>query len=70
MYYMQRDSDWNIKPGFLVETLRRFEAKQCEAEDFGPTKHEKSLFNAWGGFSLVCADLPKNESFYLIGDVS
>lgn len=67
---MQRDSDWNIRPGYNTETLKRYEARACVAEDFGKTEHEKKLFYAWAGFSLVCADLPKNESFYMIGDNS
>jgi|APSaa5957512535_1039671.scaffolds.fasta_scaffold78684_1 hypothetical protein len=70
IYYMQKDSDWNINPGYNTVTLKRYEAKQCEAQDFGTTKHEQSLFYAWAGFSLICADLPKDESFYMIGDVS
>ena len=53
-----------------MQTITRYEAKQCEASDFGPTDKEQKLFHLWTGFSLICADIPKDESFYIVGDVS
>jgi hypothetical protein len=70
IHYLQVDDDWNIDPGKNTQTIIRYEAKQCEPSDFGPSEREQHIFSLWVGFSLVCPDIPKDKSLYMVGDVN
>jgi hypothetical protein len=55
-YFVEETVDWN-KPKKDRYTRVNHTAERCRQEHFGDSEHDKTLFEAWASFSMVCLNL-------------
>ena len=50
VYFTQTTNDWVKNVGFNTQTVKRYEARECELADFGTYHNAKTLWDIWAGF--------------------
>ena len=68
MYYLQKKNDWLTVMGQNTPTFKRYPWKICQQSDFGDSEESKKYFAAWGGFDLICPNMPEGETFFVEGE--
>ena len=68
--FSQGVDDWWKSEADGRFTLQEYPVRYCRLEDFGNDAQAEKLFNAWGGITILCPDVPSDVPLYLHGDLS